>query len=419
MSIGQKWNLTHGLMAVFVFVLTYGANVVGNTIQRDFASLTEQTLEVTRDLETLRAAGLRIVASTAEYALLSKYESVGGSAEREEIDQGTELYQSVFGRYSKNIDQFFPDKTSYRDDIGDAGVALIAGSRVLVDLARKYAPLAVLSKQKEAFKGLERSYLATVTAALAHEREEFEERKEKILEGITTALTLAWAGFAVVAAAIVLFGFLVARSITGPFHKLAEATQRFGRGDYSARVDLESRDEVGQLAAAFNEMGENLSVAIVAREKAEAELLDKEIVAREKADAANRAKSEFLATMSHEIRTPMNGVLGMAGLLLDTDLDDEQRFQAETIHQSGEALLGILNDILDFSKIEAGRLEFEATDFSLSPILDSVFELIVSRAYGKGIELASYIAPEVPLELVGDAGRTSLSCRHEETDDWQ
>ena len=191
MSIGQKWNLTHGLMAVFVFVLTYGANVVGNTIQRDFASLTEQTLEVTRDLETLRAAGLRIVASTAEYAFLSKYESVGGSAEREEIDQGTELYQSVFGRYSQNIDQFFPDKTSYRDDIGDAGVALIAGSRVLVDLARKYAPLAVLSKQKEAFKGLERSYLATVTAALAHEREEFEERKEKILEGITTALTLA------------------------------------------------------------------------------------------------------------------------------------------------------------------------------------------------------------------------------------
>ena len=185
-----------------------------------------------------------------------------------------------------------------------------------------------------------------------------------------------------------------ARKLSRPIQHLSQVTQEVAGGDLSARAKISSGDELGSLADSFNRMTEAL-------QKTQSEL----IRTKEIAVAANLAKSQFLANMSHEIRTPMNGLLGMTELLLHTPLTDRQRRFAETIHQSGDALLLLLNNILDLSKIEAGKMELAISAFKLSDLIKELLELFVENAAAKDLTLVGSILSEVPDNLQGDPVR--------------
>jgi PAS domain S-box-containing protein len=267
----NKLTLGHLIIGLFVIVVALVGMETLNNIDFTFHEISEQTLPVIEAIEDVRETGLKIGSSTSEFAFLraeSKSNLTGLDIEKENIIIARQRYDFAISRYEELVTKFFPGEKGLLENVKNNGTKFQNIGNELIILKEQGASSEIVIKKWEEFEAAEQEFLNAIDEALAHESEEIAQRKQFVENAIATSLTtILIAGLLAFALAIVL-GARISKSISDPITKLKNAAVEIGKGKLDTRVDIKSKDEVGILAACFNQMAERLEQGIEERKKA-------------------------------------------------------------------------------------------------------------------------------------------------------
>ncbi len=406
------------LAFVAVSALTCVSALVGmlgiQRVQDAFKDISDGSVPELAFLGRLEASAATMQTEALSIALLAREaQQAGGKtninpAEAEQLQEASHLFDRLMTQTLSMRRQDGKSVTEL-EQLRQVKAELLQLSQALVAAAQHSRDAVTMTELLEAIETAEAAFRRGLGAYMDIELQELEARQAATSRAVTMAMVLSVAVALLSLGVAVMLGLILARHVAQPLQRLSRAARSLGEGVQDARVQVESRDEIGQLGQAFNDMADKLVATTISRDDLAKEVRERQwaeiqaLEAKSQADAANAAKGQFLANMSHEIRTPLNAIIGFSELLADTPLNERQERYVKTIRSSGTGLLAIVNDVLDLSKIEANQRVLESVSFDLKALVGEVLAISSANLPPSGsVALRHECAGDVPAWFQGD-----------------
>ncbi len=399
MKLSLQAKLALGILipVVLTFIILLSRLVSASIVRSRIDELSQVTLPISLMMQELAYRGARINSSINELITDQLLDADGeiGAREFEEIEENVETFSQLLTDYQALIEQRVLNEDENFTSVVEIGQRIIAiGSRII-----EGANLSVeaLIELRQTLENLEDEFIAQSESLLALEADNLQRSQASVNIAIDQAFYLTLILLAVIVVIIVVVLRQFNRMVIRPVKQLSETATRLKAGDFSVRSSFQSSDELGEFAAAFNDMAETIQKKI-----------DEVNAARLEAERSSHVKSAFLASMSHELRTPLNAILNFTRFVVDGDLGELNEQQREILNEvlgSGKHLLNLINDVLDMSKIESGSLNlFVEQNVDVKALLEKTVSTGEGLLGDKPIRIVTDIQPDLP-KICGDKKR--------------
>jgi signal transduction histidine kinase len=425
-------------LIIFIFIIGTFSNRV---MQEAYTDVVDFSIPLITQLDEVKLQSLQMISSANEIAVEGLIESSeesetadtdeevretegeeGEEGEYEQFLTGIELYNTSIDSLRTIISQhndIGDDDLELIDAIAAEGKVLISQATLFVEQSLNNTSIEELAETRESLEELEVSFLTTLNAMIAEETRELDERTNNFLTTRLVAGTLNITLLIATVISSIFWAVMILRSIARPLRDLSDVTAKLAEGDLNARATVYSSDELGQVAAAFNDMAQavqkrdvelkelnqSLEKRVVERTADLKKARDEALALQRLAQENSRLKSEFLSTMSHELRTPLNAIEGFTSIMLGgmgIELSSRAEEMVRRVSSNSKRLLSLINDFLDLSRIESGRLELVQEPLSPTTLAQKWQKEVGILAEGKGIAFGVDVDPSLPEIVYGD-----------------